>query len=195
MGDAGVESAITDAPELRARRATTGRTSSRWASSTSCRLPRTSPGWWRAVIKDWQINGIFSAFSGTPFTIAGDNTALSQRHGPADDRPDLRPPSRRATPDPTRCTTIRQRFAQPGNKWGNTGRNFLRGPGQWNLDFSVFRAIPFGRYRAEFRAEASNVLNHTRWGNPVTGFTDPNFMRVRSNQPARRVQLGLRFQF
>ena len=34
-----------------------------------------------AVIKDWQINGIFSAYSGTPFTIAGDNTALSQRQG------------------------------------------------------------------------------------------------------------------
>ena len=34
-----------------------------------------------AVVKNWQINGIFSAFSGTPFTIAGDNTALSQRQG------------------------------------------------------------------------------------------------------------------
>jgi hypothetical protein len=47
----------------------------------------------------------------------------------------------------------------------------------------------------EFRATASNVLNHSRWGNPVTGFTDPNFMKIRSVQDPRKVQLGLRFQF
>ena len=38
-------------------------------------------------------------------------------------------------------------FSQPGNAWGNTGRNQFRGPGNWNLDFSLFRAIPFGHYR------------------------------------------------
>ena len=38
-------------------------------------------------------------------------------------------------------------FSQPGNAWGNSGRNAFRGPANWNLDFSLFRAIPFGRYR------------------------------------------------
>ena len=33
-------------------------------------------------------------------------------------------------------------FAQPGNQWGNTGRNFLRGPGQWNLDFAAVPGVP-----------------------------------------------------
>ena len=70
-------------------------------------------------------------------------------------------------------------FAQPGNKWGNTGRNQFRGPSVYNLDMGLFRGFPVGRYRLEFRATASNVLNHARWGNPVTGFTNPNFMRIR----------------
>jgi hypothetical protein len=89
-------------------------------------------------------------------------------------------------------------FAQPGAKWGNTGRNQFRGPSVWNLDMSLFRLFPFGRYHAEFRVEATNVLNHTQWGNPVTGFTDPNFMRIRSlsnTYNPRRIQLGVRFQF
>jgi hypothetical protein len=87
-------------------------------------------------------------------------------------------------------------FAQPGNKWGNTGRNQFRGPDQWNFDFGLIRGFPIGHRRVEFRAQAQNVLNHVRWGNPVTGFTDPNFMRIRALPwDPRRVQLGLRFQF
>ena len=87
-------------------------------------------------------------------------------------------------------------FSQPGNAWGNTGRNQFRGPGNWNLDFSLFRAIPFGHYRVEIRAESQNVLNHAQWGNPVTGFTDLNFMRIRTlARPPRTIQLGVRFQF
>ena len=155
---------------------------------------KTESGLVAAVIKDWQINGIFSAFSGTPFTIAGDNTALNQRQG-QQTIDQISDPRRVGDAGPDEPYYDPAAFAQPGNKWGNTGRNFLRGPGQWNLDFSLFKSIPFGRYRAEFRAEASNFLNHSRWGNPVTGFTDPNFMRVRSNQPARQIRLGLRFQF
>jgi len=62
----------------------------------------------------------------------------------------------------------------------------------------VFRAIPFGNYRLEIRAESQNVLNHPQFGNPVTGFTDPNFMRIRAyagNRAPRTVQLGVRFVF
>ena len=71
-------------------------------------------------------------------------------------------------------------FSQPGNAWGNTGRNQFRGPLTWNLDASIFRTIPFGHYHLELRVESQNVLNHPQWANPVTGFTDPNFMRIRS---------------
>jgi outer membrane receptor protein involved in Fe transport len=150
-----------------------------------------------AVVQNWQINGIFSAFSGTPFTIGGDNTALNQRQGIQ--TIDLVAPVQKVGPaGPDNVWYDPSAFAQPGAKWGNTGRNQFRGPAVWNLDFSVFRSFPIGPYRAEFRAESLNVLNHTQWGNPVTGFTDPNFMRIRSHPGTytpRRVQLGVRFQF
>ena len=36
-------------------------------------------------------------------------------------------------------------FAQPqGVRFGETGRNQFRGPGVWNLDFSVFRGFRLG---------------------------------------------------
>ena len=49
-------------------------------------------------------------------------------------------------------------FSQPrGVTFGNTGRNQFRGPGAWNLDFSLFRAFPFvgGGKRIEFRSSSS----------------------------------------
>ena len=149
------------------------------------------------VVKDWQVNGIFSAYSGLPFTIGGDNTALNQREG--SQTIDLIAPLRRVgDPGPDEVYYDPTSFAQPGAKWGNTGRNQFRAPPVWNLDFSLFRLFPIGRYHAEFRAEASNVLNHTQWGIPETGFTNPNFMRIRAlsnTYNPRRVQLGVRFQF
>jgi hypothetical protein len=157
-------------------------------------LAKNSSGPAAILAKDWQINGVFSAYSGTPFTIGGDNTALNQRAG--QQTIDLIAPIRRVgAPGPNAVYYDPASFQQPGNKWGNTGRNFLRGPSVWNLDFGLFRGFPVGRYRLEFRATASNVMNHSRWGNPVTGFTDPNFMKIRSIGDPRRVQLGLRFQF
>jgi hypothetical protein len=40
------------------------------------------------------------------------------------------------------------------------------------------------------------VFNHAQWANPVTGFTDPNFMGIRTLARVRRtVQLGARFVF
>ncbi|MPY89382.1 MAG: hypothetical protein GEU99_15825 [Luteitalea sp.] len=147
------------------------------------------------LVKGWQASGIFSAFSGTPFGIGGDNTDLDQRGGAQTTMQvgEIVRVADEAGPDEVWLDP--SAFEQPGNAWGNTGRNFLRGPSQWNLDFSLFRAFTVGRYRMELRAESANVLNHTRWGNPVTGFTDSNFMKIRSPGAPRRVQLGLRFAF
>jgi hypothetical protein len=153
-----------------------------------------------AVVRNWQINGVFSAYSGLPFTIGGDNTALNQRQGIQ--TIDLIAPLRRvggAGPDEVYYDPAS--FDQPGAKWGNTERNQFRANGVWNLDFSVFRSFPIGRYRAEFRMESLNFLNHTQWGIPQTGVTNLNFMRhaaagqLSNTYTPRRIQLGVRFTF
>ena len=148
------------------------------------------------VVKDWQINGIASWLSGTPFGVGGDNGLLQQQGGnqTINVTGDPKPGFGEAGPDERWYDPAA--FSQPGNAWGNSARNAFRGPSNWNLDFSVFRTIPFGHYRVEIRAESQNVLNHAQFGNPVTGFTDPNFMRIRGlYRPPRTVQLGMRFTF
>ena len=153
------------------------------------------------VLQNWQLNGIFSAYSGTPFSIGGDNSALNQRAGfQTIDLVGSLEQTGSAGPDERWYNP--SAFAQPGAKWGNTGRNQFRGPFNWNLDMSLFRSFPFGQTnRLELRVEAANVLNHTQWGTPNTGFTSPNFLlhensgRLSPTYTPRRVQLGVRFQF
>ena len=103
-------------------------------------------------------------------------------------------------------------FSQPeGAQFGNTKRNQFRAPGNWNVDFSIFRAFPFGGAgrRLEFRTEFFNLFNHPLWGIPVADITSNNFGRVltvgndgRGNGSARdsgtgerQIRFGLRFQF
>jgi hypothetical protein len=150
-------------------------------------------------VKNWQVNGVFSVFSGAPFTIEGDNTALAQRGG--QQTIDLIAPLRKGNAGADAPYYDPASFAQPGNKWGNTGRNQFRHPGQYNLDLGLFRIFPVGRYRLEFRAQASNVLNHTRFVSNTTAerdITNPNFLKYRAGTSIgdpRRINLGLRFQF
>ena len=63
---------------------------------------------------------------------------------------------------------------------GNTGRNQFRGPGYWNVDFSLFRAFPIGAAdkRVEFRVEVFNLFNHPKWANPDADVTSATFGRT-----------------
>jgi hypothetical protein len=160
------------------------------------------------VLGGWQVNGIFAAFSGTPYSIAGTNNALncqgcgSIRVNVTED-PKPTGDVGSAT-DPYYPVEI---FSQPSGLgaegFGNSGRNRFRRPPVWNTDLSLFKTFPIGRVRPELRVEASNIFNHPNWGAPQTGITALNFMRFtpgnaesNTNTPgARRVQIALRVQF
>ena len=52
-------------------------------------------------------------------------------------------------------------------RFGNSGRNILRGPGVFNLDGSVFRNFKMTeRFAWQFRAEMFGVTNTPQFGNP-----------------------------
>ncbi len=91
-------------------------------------------------------------------------------------------------------------FSQPqGVTFGNTGRNQFRGPGFWNIDFSIFRAFPIGPAASalEFRAEFFNLTNTPDVGPAGGDISSGNFGRVTTvgNDGARqrkRARLGHR---
>jgi hypothetical protein len=102
-----------------------------------------------------------------------------------------------------------------GTDFGNVGRNVLRGPRQFNVDFSVIKRFPISESKnLEFRTEFFNFFNHVNFANPISnlnavlssgGRIDPNTGRIidpgdfgritsTSNNP-RLIQLALKLNF
>jgi hypothetical protein len=104
--------------------------------------------------------------------------------------------------------------------FGTMGRNIFRDTGFRNMDLSITKGFKFGeKVRAQFRAEAFNVLNHPIFANPYGGtsnygqtfFADPSFLGgfgcgcatpdnasfnpVLGSGSNRAIQLGLKFIF
>ena len=80
--------------------------------------------------------------------------------------------------------------------FGNTHRNEFRGPGQSNVNASVFRG--FHVYReSEFqiRVEAFNLLNHALINNPNVTVGGGTFGYITSFGATRSLQFSGRFNF
>ena len=134
----------------------------------------------QAIVSDWQLNGVFGAFSGNPFTMTAAarsvNTPSNQQTADLD-RQLTTSPTRSASP--ARGSTRRQ-FAQPtGVRFGNTGRNQFYGPGGWNLDLGVPRSFPVGgQKRLEARITAGNIFNKPVFANPQNNVTSGTFGQI-----------------
>ena len=153
----------------------------------------------RAIVNDWQVNGVLAVFSGTPFTVTADGAALNTPSNTqtADQVADFKVLGNIGAAGKWFDTTS---FAQPtGVRFGNTGRNQFHGPGGYNLDFSIFRSFPLGaQRRLEARMEAGNILNHGVWGNPQGSLTSATFGQitgVNGNYPERMIRFGVRVAF
>ena len=66
----------------------------------------------------------------------------------------------------------------PVRSVGDAGRNILRGPGQFNIDFSLIKSTRFGRINTEFRVEAFNLLNHPQFAQPNGTLGNPLFGQI-----------------
>lgn len=153
----------------------------------------------RALVSDWQVNGVVAAFSGTPFTVTASGTQLNTPSNTqtADYVGTFTSPGKIGSAGTWFDTSA---FAQPtGVRFGTSTRNQFYGPGGYNLDLSLFRSFPMGaQRRLEARIEAGNIFNHAVYSNPNGSFTSGTFGRVtgiNGSYPERQVRLGLRFTF
>jgi hypothetical protein len=82
-------------------------------------------------------------------------------------------------------------------RFGNTGRNAMRGPGQVNLDVGLFRSFQVReRVKVQFRAEAFNSTNTPHFNNPGATFGSGGFGSVTSAKSDQRfLRLALRLSF
>jgi len=92
--------------------------------------------------------------------------------------------------------------------FGNSGVGIVRGPGQHNVDLAIERLFPIkGGCAFLFRAEAFNLTNTPKFGNPNTtlGYTDATqvnpvasstFGKITSTVTNPRIiQFAAKFQF
>jgi len=166
-------------------------------------------GWYQQILGRWQLNGIATIMSGTPFTVFDSVDVSEQGSAPeitgfSANRPDLvagQNPNagpknatawlnaaafRRITPDPT----------SPVQQFGTAGRNIAQGPAYADWDFSAFKNIPVTEGKEfQFRLEFFNFLNHTNFRLPDSDISSPTFSQILAAQPPRLMQLALKFQF
>ncbi|HMF60670.1 MAG TPA: hypothetical protein VK595_09875, partial [Vicinamibacterales bacterium] len=153
----------------------------------------------KAVVADWQVNGVLAAFTGSPFSVTASGTSLNtpSNQQNADLVGDFKVLGNIGASGRWFDTAA---FAQPtGVRFGDSTRNQFYGPGGTNLDLSVFRSFPIGgTRRLEYRLQAGNVLNHALYGNPSSSITSGTFGQITSvngNYGERMIQMGLRFSF
>ena len=96
-------------------------------------------------------------------------------------------------------------FARPtGVRFGNVGRNSMRGPGVVNVDLSLFRTFKLTeRFGLQFRAESFNLSNTPHFANPTSNANSSNFGKILATQSgssdavgrSRELRFGLRLSF
>jgi len=155
-------------------------------------------GWERHLLGGWQLTGIFSAYSGTPFTVIADGSSLEA-------------PNNTQTADQVKTEVKILGGTGPGQsffdplafrpvtevRFGTSGRNILRGPGLVNLDLGLFREFSASeRIKVQFRAEVFNATNTPHFNNPRSNVSLAGFSEITSAQEdERQFRFGLRVSF
>jgi len=176
-----------------------------------------------AIVGGWQTSGIWTVSDGRPLTLNGSVSAIPT-YG---QRPNLSAPLQRSStsyqslvnglPNTSQAASY---FSNPGVlsvppafTFGNAPRTTtsVLTPGTRNAELALFKEFPIARVhegmRVEFRAEATNALNHPQFKAPNTdaasgtfgqivpgGGFSPGSGLVTINSP-RELQLGLKVYF
>jgi Carboxypeptidase regulatory-like domain/TonB dependent receptor-like, beta-barrel len=121
-----------------------------------------------AIAGGWQVNALFGAYSGKPFTVTADGTSL-QLNGSNQMADQIKKDVKilggigadKAWFDPLAFAPITEA------RFGTAGFDSMRGPGYANLDMSFFRDFALaGTKTLQFRVEIFNVTNTPHFANP-----------------------------
>ncbi len=161
-----------------------------------------------ALLGGWQINGVLSVMSGAPINIIQGN-GFNLNAGGSGQFPDQVKDeveiiggvgSASEYFDRSAYAAVNIPAGQP-QRFGNSGRNPIRGPGFAQVDLGLFRTVELGpRVKVQFRAEALNAFNRANFANPGADISDGNnFGFITSTTTIgtqqREIRLGARFSF
>lgn len=127
------------------------------------------------VLGGWQVNGLLSKYSGSPFTANSDGASLNMP-GSTQTADVFGTPKQLGNYGRGQAfydwTTFGAVSGPTGIRFGTGGINNLRGPGIANLDIGLFRRFTVTeRVNIQFRAEALNISNTPQLANPSSNIS------------------------
>ena len=171
----------------------------------------------------WSLNGIFSAYTGEPWTITSGTRTNNASHVSraallTSELPSFSLKQQAGSVGPVLVTQAEKEryFGIPAPGENGMGRNLFRGPGYWNFDLSVQKNFVLTeRFRLQFRAETFNTFNHASFQNPSSASSGSNQITsarfgetcceavapnttsniIQTGESGRVVQFGLKLRF
>ena len=160
------------------------------------------------LLGPWQLDGIFTWGTGTPYTPTADtaacgcpgNTPTANFIPGSGTSPYASIPGYLGLYSALAPTSLATgNFSQPVGTFGTLGRNTFRGGDYTNYDIALTRSFLFiEKTRIDFRAEAYNLANSVHFANPVTNVNAVNFgqpITTAYGQGPRTLQLALKLVF
>ena len=170
------------------------------ASEMTYELPRLASAnpFVRQAFGGWRTAGIFVGQTGQPLNIT-QNSALNVN------RPDyiggqavlsdynntrmyLNPAAFAKVP----IVAVSRATARPGT----IGSGAIRGPGAWNVDFSLAKEFKLREtVKLQIRSDMFNIFNHVNLTGLVTGIDNSSFGQLRATRGQRQIQLNGRIMW
>jgi hypothetical protein len=170
--------------------------------SAVARTPQFSNPAFRVVASGWQFSPIFKIMSGDYFSIVtNQDRALTASNSGVDQQATgqrvvqvLGNPYGDKSADHYLNPAA---FALPAlGTLGNMAANSIRGPRMWQFDAALSRTFQVREgQKVEFRAEAFNLTNSVRLGDPDTVLNSNTFGQIKTALDPRIMQFALKYVF
>jgi hypothetical protein len=163
------------------------------------------------AIGGWQVSGITSYGTGTPFTVTFNQTGTGKigwwtSRTDSVAGADLYAGKQSGHDIVKGVQWFNTAAFMPSQlwQWGNTGRNTMWGPGSWNWDVSAKKNFKLTeRFKLRFNADFLNAFNHFNLGAPNAAIADlrdggtaaPTAGKITGGSGSRVVQLGLTLSY
>jgi hypothetical protein len=147
------------------------------------------------VLQDWNLMTVVTANSGRPFTarVLGNVSDAGGTGASGSSRAD-------ATGLPvsggSRLFNLDAFTTPPSGRFGNAGRNTIRGPGAITVNMALGRSFTLSdRKRLEIRGSADNVFNQVNYTSIGTVVNALNYGLYTATAPMRTMNVSLRLRF
>ena len=154
--------------------------------------------WLRPVLGGWQVSAIFTAQTGNAYTLTQSSSLPASRPDYIGGNAIL------SDYQTTRQYLNLAAFAKvpviaasgATSRPGNIGNGAIRGPGLWNIDFSLAKNFKLTeRAQLQIRTDMFDALNHTNLSGLITSISNARFGQLTSALAARTIQLNARISW